>query len=81
MQPKGAARSRQADDMAASLPDEQLWLWMTQGSASAKTGRQQRKGALTCCFYPAYIGSIDCHHLYSNTAKVVQFQLFGVGAS
>ncbi|KAL0056267.1 hypothetical protein WJX82_009413 [Trebouxia sp. C0006] len=41
--PKGAARSRQADDMAASLPDEQLWLWMTQGSASAKTGRQQRK--------------------------------------
>jgi len=47
VQPKGAARSRQADDMAASLPDEQLWLWMTHGSASAKTGRQQRKGALT----------------------------------
>lgn len=41
--PKGAAKSRQADHMAASLPDEQLWFWMAEGSAGAKTDRQQRK--------------------------------------
>ena len=45
LQPKGAAKSRQADHMAASLPDEQLWFWMAEGSAGAKTDRQQRKGA------------------------------------
>ena len=40
--------------MASTLPDEQLWMWMTQGSASARTARQQRKGAcsLKCLLTP-----------------------------
>ena len=39
--------------MASTLPDEQLWMWMTQGSASARTARQQRKGACSLMCLPS----------------------------
>ena len=39
--------------MASTLPDEQLWMWMTQGSASARTARQQRKGACRLMCLPS----------------------------
>ena len=44
MQPKGAAKRRQAEHVADSFSDEQFWHWISMGNEGPKTSRQQRKG-------------------------------------